>query len=222
MMGRRTLVAALGSAVTVSVAGCAASQEEFEFSASPGTFGESTVSEAGYEKQQTEEIVVERTVDAGGQERDVTVTNYASAYLRRVSVAGSERTLAGAAVFTTPSISFVGQEFNPIADQSNEELVERAADRVESELDGGEIREIERVEELTTTVLGTETTVGVFSAVTEVEGGEIELLIHVTRVKNDGDFVLVAGAYPRALESDERPRLESLFGDVTHPDGDAA
>ena len=220
MVGRRTLIA-VGLAVALALSGCAATQEEFSFSASPGSFTDSAVDEAGYETQGTEELVVNRTVTAGGQERRVTVTNYASTYTRSVELAGQNRTLAGAAVFTTPSISIVGNEFNPIADQSNRELVQRATNRVQGQLDGAQIRDVEFVENRTMTVLDTETTVGVFSATTEVQGSEIQLRILVTKVKHEGDFVLVAAAYPQALAGDERPRAETLFDNVEHEDQDA-
>lgn len=219
MVGRRTLVA-VSLAVAVLLSGCAATQESFSFSASPGTFSDSAVEEAGYDEIGTEELVINRTVTAAGSERQVTVTNYASTYLRNVTLAGQERTLAGAAVFTTPSISIVGNEFNPIADESNRELVQRATNRVEGQLDGQRIQDVEFVENRTMTVLGTETTVGVFSATTTVQGSEIELRILVTKVKHEGDFVLVAAAYPQALASDERPRAETLFANVEHEGDD--
>lgn len=216
MVTRRVAVT-VGVALVLLLSGCAATQEEFRFESTPGTVADDALSEAGYEStEEAESLTVNRTVNAGGQERDVTVVNYASAYAREVEVAGQSRTLAGAAVFTTPSISFVGQEFNPVADQSNEQLVDRAQSRVGGQIDGGGVEDVTFVENRTATILGAETTVGVFSGTVTVNGAEIEMRILVTKVKHEGDFVIVAGAYPQALAGDERPRLETVFDNVEH------
>jgi len=216
MVTRRVPVA-VGLALLILSSGCAATQEEFRFESSPASVSDAALSEAGYETvREAESLTVNRTVDAGGEERDVTVVNYASAYARQVLVAGQNRTLAGAAVLTTPSISVVGQEFNPVADQSNEALVDRARGRVEGQIDGGGIENVRLVENRTATVLGEETTVGVFTGTTTVQGAEVELRILVTKVQHEGDFVVVAGAYPRTLAGDERPRLETVFDNVEH------
>ncbi|MEZ3143426.1 DUF6517 family protein [Halobaculum sp. MBLA0143] len=216
MLARRTVLT-VGVVAMLLLTGCAATQEEFSFESAPATVADDAVSEAGYESTGgPETLTVNRTVDAGGQQRDVTVTNYVTAYTRSVQIGGQQRTLAGAAVFTTPSISLVGQEFNPIADQSNRQLVQRARNRVQGRIDGNRIRDVSFVENRSATVLGRETTVGVFSGTTTVQGVEVVLRIHVTRVKHDGDFVLVAGAYPQTLAADERPRLETVFGAVEH------
>ncbi len=215
MVTRRVAVT-VGVALVLLLSGCAATQEEFRFESTPGTVTDDALSEAGYEStEEAESLTVNRTVNAGGSERDVTVVNYASAYAREVEVAGQSRTLAGAAVFTTPSISFVGQEFNPVADQSNKQLVDRAQSRVGGQIDGG-IEDVTFVENRTTTILGAETTVGVFAGTTTVQGTEVELRILVTKVQHEGDFVIVAGAYPQALAGDERPRLETVFDNVEH------
>ena len=216
MLGRRVTIT-VGLVAMLLLAGCAATQEEFSFESTPATVSDDALSEAGYESTGgPEPLVVNRTVDAGGQERDVTATNYATTYTRSVQLAGQERVLAGAAVFTTPSISFVGQEFNPIADQTNRQLVNRARSRVQGQLDGTRIQDVSFVENRSATILGEDATVSVFSGTTTVQGVEVELRIQVARVKHDGDFVLVAGAYPQALASDERPRLETVFAGVEH------
>jgi hypothetical protein len=216
-MMTRNVAVGIGLALMLVVSGCAATQEEFRFESTAGTVSDDALSEAGYEStEEAESLTVNRTVNAGGSERDVTVVNYASAYAREVEVAGQSRTLAGAAVFTTPSISFVGQEFNPVADQSNKQLVDRAQSRVEGQIDGGGVEDVEFVENRTATILGTETTVGVFSGTTTVGETEVELRILVTKVKHEDDFVIVAGAYPQALAGDERPRLETVFDNVEH------
>lgn len=214
MMGRRKLLATMG--IAVGLAGCSADQDEFMFSSEPGSFASSAVDEAGYEELDQREIEENREVEVGGSTRDVTVTNYAQPYRRDVSVGGEERTLAAAAVFTTPSISFVGQQYNPIADESPRELIDRARGRIEEQIDSGELRDISKESERSLTTLDTDTTVAVFEAVTELDGGPITLRIHITKLKHEGDFVLLAGGFPKQLSSEERPRLERLFTNVEH------
>lgn len=215
MVGRRQLLAGVAG-LTAGLAGCAATQDEYSFSSTPGAFAESAVTESGYTGLDREEIEITRRVEVAGSTRDVTVTNYATPYERQVTLAGSERTLAGAAVFTTPSISFVGQEYNPVADQSPKALLERTSEQFAGQLDGGSIEDIQQVDERTLTVLGSDTTVSVFDATTTYQGSEIPVRILVAKVKHDGDFVIVAAAYPKALRSDERPRAERLFENVEH------
>lgn len=215
MNRRRFIAGAFG--VVAGLAGCSSlNQEEFEFTAAPGQFAADAVEETGYEKLEQQEIVEERTVDVGDQERDVTVTNYATPYKREVDLGGQSRTLGAALVFTSPSISFVGQEFNPVANWSLSKIVENARDQIESELEGSGFSDVSKSEERSATVLGEETTVGVFEAVTDVEGTEVTLRMPVTRVKHEGDFVVVAAAYPKQLADEERPRAERLFGNVEH------
>lgn len=214
-MQRRTLITgALGLAA--GLAGCAATQEEFEFEAEPASFGDAAVSEAGYERVQQQDVVIDRSFEAGGTERDVTVTNYATTYSREVAVGGQSRPLASAVVFSTPSISIVGQEFNPAASENLLDLVARASDQLDDRFEAGSIRDITKVEEQDVTVLETETTMGVFDAVAEIDGSEITLRLLVARVQRDGDIVVVGTAYPQQLAAEERPRAETLFGSVEH------
>lgn len=202
---------------TIGLSGCAATQEKLEYSASPGSFAESAVEEAGYEALEREEIVETRNVEAAGQSKEVTVTNYAQPYQRKLKVGGQQRTQAAASIVTTPSISLVGQEVNPIGKESPAELMDRARGRIESQIDGGEIRDVSKVAERSLTVAEKDATVSVFEAVTEIEGKDITLRVHLTRVKHEGDFVLLAGGFPKQRADEERPRLETLFTNVNHP-----
>ena len=134
-MRRRELCAGAAGLVA-GLAGCAATQQEFEFESTPATFADGAVAEADYESEGTEEVVVERTVAAGGSERDVTVTNHSTEYTREVTLAGTPRSLVVAVAFSSPSMAIVGQEFNPIADESRRELAGRMRDQIAERLDG--------------------------------------------------------------------------------------
>ncbi len=216
-MRRRELCAG-AAGLAVGLAGCAATQEEFEFESTPATFADEAVTDADYEPQGTEEIVVERTVDAGGIERDVTVINHSAEYTREVTLAGTPRSLVAAVAFSSPSMTIVGREFNPIADESRRELAGRMRDRVADRLDGEGPDGLAAVGERDATVLGAATTVGVFEGTVTLEDGERQLRLLVTRVKDDQDFVVTGAAYPAELADEERPRVEALFGAVEHGD----
>ena len=214
-MKRRELCVGIAG-LAVGLGGCAATQEEFEFESTPATFADEAVAEAGYESQGTEEIVVERTVTAGGSERDVTVTNYSAEYTREVTLAGTPRSLVAAVAFSSPSMTIVGREFNPIADESRRELAGRMRDRIAERLDGEGPDDLAAVTERETTVLGTSTIVGVFEGTVVLEAGERQLRLLVTRVEDGGDYIVPGAAYPTELADEERPRVEALFGAVEH------
>lgn len=215
---RRRRFAAGAAGLTVGLAGCAATQTEFE--ATPGRFSTASVDATGYRLADETEVVRRRTVDVGGSQREITVRNHVTAYERDVVVAGSERPLAAATVVTTPSISVVGREFNPVADASLDSLADRAAGRVGDQVAGDGLSDRSSVDNTQTTVLGTETTLGVFEGTTQVGATTATLRLLVCRVSHAGDFVLVGVTYPAALATAERARADTLLAGVEH-DGDA-
>ena len=214
---RRRRFAAGAAGLTIGLAGCAATQTEFE--AAPGRFSTAAADAAGYRLVNETAAVTRRTVDIGGSEREITVRNQVAEYERGVVVAGSERPLAGATVVTTPSIAVAGRELNPVADAPLDSLADRAAGRVGDQLAGDGLEDLSSVGNEQTTVLGTETELGVFEGTTQVGPTTVALRLLVCRVSHAGDFVLVGVTYPAALATDERPRAETLLAGVEH-DGD--
>jgi hypothetical protein len=216
MTRRQTLLAA-GTTMTAFLTGCAATQQEFSFSATPGRVTQQILSDTGYTPDQREEIVQQRTVEAAGQERDVTVTNYLRTYTRSISQSGISRELV-AAVFTSPSISIVGQQFNPLADLELRGLLERTQGRF-SEYGAPQLQEITRSDEFSIQSLSTEATVGVFSAVTDgTPAIDIEVLI--SRFKHDDDYMILRGGYPQSITDTERQRVRTLFENIVHESSD--
>jgi predicted N-acetyltransferase YhbS len=211
---RRRHFAASATGLTIGLAGCAATQTEFE--AAPGRFSTTAADAAGYRLVTETEAVTRRTVDLGGSQREITIRNQVAEYERDVVVAGSERPLAGATVVTTPSIAVAGREFNPVADASLDSLADRAAERVGDQLAGDGLDGLSSVGEEQATVLGTATTLGVFEGTTRVGPTTATLRLLVCRVSHAGDFVLVGVTYPAALATDERPRAKTLFAGVEH------
>ena len=210
---RRKALLTAGTTLTALLSGCGATQQEFSFTATPGRITQQVLSNAGYNPDQQEEIIQQRTVEAAGQERDVTVTNYLRTYTRSISQRGISRELV-AAIFTSPSISIVGQQFNPLADLGLKELLERTQGRF-SDYDAPQLQEVTRSGEFSIQSLATETTVGVFSAVTAgTPAVDIEVLI--SRFKHDGDYIILRGGYPQSVTETERQRVRTLFENIAH------
>ena len=210
---RRKALLTAGTTLTALLSGCGATQQEFSFTATPGRITQQVLSNAGYNPDQQEEIIQQRTVEAAGQERDVTVTNYLRTYTRSISQRGISRELV-AAIFTSPSISILGQQFNPLADLGLKELLERTQGRF-SDYGAPQLQEVTRSGEFSIQSLATETTVGVFSAVTAgTPAVDIEVLI--SRFKHDGDYIILRGGYPQSVTETERQRVRTLFENIAH------
>ena len=210
---RRKALLTAGTTLTALLSGCGATQQEFSFTATPGRITQQGLSNAGYNPDQQEEIIQQRTVEAAGQERDVTVTNYLRTYTRSISQRGISRELV-AAIFTSPSISILGQQFNPLADLGLKELLERTQGRF-SDYGAPQLQEVTRSGEFSIQSLATETTVGVFSAVTAgTPAVDIEVLI--SRFKHDGDYIILRGGYPQSVTETERQRVRTLFENIAH------
>lgn len=145
------------------------------------------------------------------------MTNYLRTYTRSISQSGISRELV-AAVFTSPSISIVGQQFNPLADLELRGLLERTQGRF-SEYGAPQLHEITRSDEFSIQSLSTEATVGVFSAVTDgTPAIDIEVLI--SRFKHDDDYMILRGGYPQSITDTERQRVRTLFENIVHESSD--
>jgi len=216
-LNRRTFVASVGALAGTTIAGCnqIASDEPLEFEATPAQVPDGVLAETGYEENGVDAIEIERSFDVAGDERTVTVTNQQAQYEKTIDaeIELPDR-LPGAAftTLTTPNIEVVGQELNPVADMSNEELL----DRIQSRYDGLENVEIDA--EDTVTVLGETTTRTRFLAETRFGGNSVELYLHVSNpVENDEEFVAGAGAHPRFLSSEESAIL-TMMEAIQHGD----
>lgn len=212
MPRRLRRLGAVGLALALVLGGCVSVQEQYE--ASPATVEEGALAEAGYEAASADRISRTRT-DVRGTDDNVTVVSYVRSYGREVSIAGESRRLAAAVTLSTPSIVVANREFNPIADESPSGLLDRFQGRLGDRF-GGDIGEISRLGARSATVLGTETNVSRFRAVTTVDGRDVPVVIEITRVKHENDFVVVAGAYPERLADAEQSRVETLLAGLVH------
>jgi hypothetical protein len=191
----------LAGAATVGVAGLAGCLdvllgEDLEFEASPGRVPDATLAETGYEHVRTDSRTIERTLEAGGESRDVTATNQHVEYGKQVSVGGMDLGDAHPArfmVLTTPQVSVLGQSFNPIAHLSARQLIafQDGYSNV-GELGGGSDTQV--------TIAGETTSWNTFQTSAQMAGQSIDVLVHVTdAVPLDGDLVVTIGAHPAQL-----------------------
>lgn len=195
--------------VTSGCIGVLTGQEALEVEAAPATVPEDALSETGYERTDKRELAVNRTFEAGGQSREVVVTNHVAQYGRSIDLAVVEQRAAVFVLLSTPEVELLGRTFNPVGDMSNRELLER----VQSSYGRMEIGA--SVGSTTVTALGTETTVEKFSGTARIDGTDLDVYVHVTKIEHEGDFVVAIGVYPQQLPSEEE-RVLTLVRNVRH------
>lgn len=210
-MHRRTAVIVAFAALVVT-SGCLGILDgPVEFSASPATVGDETLDETGYEETSVESSEVTRTYSGLGQSKNVTVTNQIAMYERTVDapVVGEQRAAVFSA-FASPEVNVLEQTFNPIEDYSNRELAELAQEQYSSLSIG------EEVGTRTVSVLGESTEVSKFEGTATLDGGQsLDVYVHVTKVKHDGDFVVSIGIYPQQLDG-EQENVDALLTGLEH------
>lgn len=211
-MNRRHVAALVLVGALVATAGCSfvLGQGPLEFDASPVGVSDAATQETGYELANETTIDFSQNVTRFGQTRRVEVTNHVAIYDRGVDLGPlGEQRAAAFTVFSTPKVAVLGQSFNPVGRLAPAELLAR----VLQDREGLSITEKTGTSE--TTVLGTQTTVHTFAGTQEVEGREVDVVIHVARVEHEGDYVVAVSAYPERLDG-ERERAMRMFGGVTH------
>ncbi|WP_232702101.1 DUF6517 family protein [Halobacterium wangiae] len=210
-MHRRTAVV-VAFAALVATSGCLGILSgPLEFSASEATVGDDALAETGYEEAEVTSSEVTRTFSAAGQSKNVSVTNHVAMYERTVDVLGiGEQRAAVFSTFASPEVSVLGQTFNPIKDYSNRELAELAQQQYDSLSIGDEVGT------RTVTVLEESAEVSKFEGTATLQGGpSVDVYVHVTKVKHDGDFVVAVGIYPQQLD-DEQAHVDALLAGIEH------
>lgn len=213
MTTRRGLMAGMAAAGLAATSGCIGflvGDEPATFAASKATASESGLAETGYEEESVEEMPMTKQFEAGGQTREVKVTNWAAQYHRAVDLGPiGEQEAAVFAVFSTPQVSVLGQTFNPVGRLSNAELVARMQSQY------SQLNDVEEVDSRTVTMLGEETELTKFSATTRMGGADVNVFVHVTKVKHEDDHVIAVGVYPKHLDGEEENVL-ALVKSVEH------
>ncbi|PSQ56906.1 hypothetical protein BRD18_08245 [Halobacteriales archaeon SW_7_71_33] len=210
---RRALVAAVGGLAVLPGCGFITGDEPARFAAEPATVSDTARSDANYEERSVSEEVRTREFSAGGESRSVEVTNQLARYERRVDLGplGSVR----AAVFTaltSPAVEVLGETFNPLADLSEREII----DRFDSEYESVSVDD--RVGRRDAQVLGQATTVEKYDGTAEIAGGTVDVYVHVTKLRHMDDFVVVVAVYPQRL-SDEESNVFRLLSGLQHTGG---
>ncbi|MDF9745205.1 DUF6517 family protein [Natrinema salsiterrestre] len=208
-MKRRTLIAGVGAAGLAGLSGCLGMLGLAEHESSPAGVEAAAREETGYEQTAIEALPIER--DVGPTDETVTVTNHMTKHEKSIDMGllGSRR---GAIfnVLTTPQVSIVGRELNPVGEMSTQELM----DLVRSNYDG--ISNISRVEDSDITILEQTTTKTQFTADAEFDGQSVDVDIHITEaVEADEDLLVTIGVYPQYARDQEEPNIETVTEAVT-------
>ncbi len=209
-MNRRTLLASAGIIATSGLTGCLGVAGLDEHEASPAGIDREVREETGYEQTNIEEIVVEETFEVAGVSEDVVVRNYLTEHEKSIELGplGSFRA-ASFVVLTSPQISILGQEFNPISEMSSDELIEL----LEADFDG--IGNAEKISDDSVTVLDQETGESVYEAEAEIEGTTVDVNIHVTEsVRTANDHLVAIGVYPKQVRQTEETNIAALMDGI--------
>jgi len=179
--------AVVAVALLVSVAGCAQllTQEETAFVANEANVTQADAEKAAYSHNATEWQNVTRSVEAAGQEREVTVSNRAEVFVNR-SVDGSPA--ATVTVVSSPTVTVAGQELNPVAEWSQRDALGEFAGQFDPY---DTITDIEERETREVRMLGTDADMRVFNATLERETGATDdVVVGVVTVEHEGDYVV--------------------------------
>ena len=213
-MWTRRRAVALGVLTVSGLSGCGGAAElatgsgPIERTASPAILAEPAVSDTAYELSSREEQVLRREVSAGGETRTIVATNQIARYEKALNGVGRGSQFV---VLSTPGFSFAGQPLNPIADWTNEELLQSVGPAF------GDLSAVRERATRTEPMLGTDTTVSKFDATATAGGQAFDLSLYTASVVNEGDVVIGAGGYPQAVDSGEAGTVEGFFSAIDHP-----
>lgn len=208
MTTRRSVLAGLPGLLALG-SGCAGvlgGSEALSFEAATAKTKASVASNANYELTGVENLTIER--EFAGQ--TVEAVNRVATYEKtlRIPLVGSAK-LGVFAAIATPAIEVAGKTFNPVGDYDNDQLVQLLQGSYEG------ISDAQEVSSQTVAVLGTDTTVTKYEATATFSGQEIDVNIHVTKVRHEADFVVCFGVYPKRLS--EQRNILSLMSATVHP-----
>ncbi|PSQ29228.1 hypothetical protein BRD03_00385 [Halobacteriales archaeon QS_9_68_17] len=214
-MSRNTHVAAvIGVALLLATSGCIGfvlGDEPLEFEASNATASDSGLEETGYVHEGSESLREKRTIQ--DVDRDVVVEGHANTYAKTDEFLDREQQIAMFATASVPDAEVLGRSFNPLGEMSNEELLDRFQSEMPEQYSGTEftVDESKAVDG----VFGESANVTRFTGTTEFEGREVEVAAYITKVKHDGDWVVMMGAHPTQRPEEEFD-IETLMRSVEH------
>lgn len=215
---RRDVLRAAGAALALGGAGATSGclsavtgSGPLEFTASVASVPESTLESTGFREYQIEPSELTREFTVAGQTREVVVTNQVAQYDKGADVLGQRIRASMFVVLSTPAIEFAGQELNPVGELDTRELARRLLERYDG------VRNLREEGEETVGILGSDTTVGLYTAeATIARGVTTDVRLHVSEaVRAGSDFVVTVGAYPTQL-SGESDDVRTMMRSVTH------
>jgi len=197
----RTAVALAAVAVLAALAGCSTSNQTVSFHYHHrSNASHAALSQSGYQTLATRDYVVhrEKEVDlgVGTAPVKVKVTNWLSLYEKNAARSGGGRRTTGVyVVFSSPTISSSGTDFNPIGNYSNTQIVTKLRDNMNTVMRGQHMRitEIHQVGHQRVVLLGQHVQAAELSAVARTGNASYPVYIHVAKVKDGGDYVVAMG-----------------------------
>jgi len=207
---------------TTGCLGFITGDEPLRFVASNASVSQDALDETGYVSQESQVIYDNRTIEVSGQERQLIIRAHSASYARvdDITVNSSEVEAgetpdasdveANSSAFilvSTPGAEVAGQQLNPLAAASNQQLVERLGSRV------GGLENLEREETSEVTMLGEETNLTTFSAESQDADGQ-DVTVHLATASHEDDVVIAMAVHPVTM--DEREDVETLAEAVEH------
>lgn len=217
MISRRRALLACAGAIPIATAGCldfVTGDGPIERSAKKALPSDSALDETGYEERESGWEEQGDTIEFASVERDVEIDVWTAAYAKTVEI--EEATIEGSAfgLVSTPNEEVAGESLNPLADMSEDEVLEEVKANFGSEYD--DLRDIEREGTETIEILDEDRDVAVYGGTTEHEDAEYEVALYLSLVEHDDDILVLIGAHPKELP-DERENVETLMASVEHP-----
>lgn len=208
MLSTKTLVTVL-VVLSMALSGCAVlTGDGASYEADSMEISESAVSETSFTLERAAWENQSRDVEIAGEERTINVSSHARGYTWN----GNGTESAGMAIISTPKVDVASQTMNPIADWSEEELIDKLADNLE---DQGDLKDIEQEDTYTVDSLGEERTVTEFSATAERNGQEEDVVIHVVKFEHGDDIVIGAAVHPDGQDA-VRDDIETMLNGLDH------
>jgi len=212
-LSTRRRIAAVAVALLLATSGCIGfilGNAPAEFTASNVTASDDALADTGYSLNDSRVIVENRTLDDFG-DREVRVESHANLYTKSDEFLDSRQRVGMFVAVSVPEVEIAGRSLNPLSDMSNEVLL----NEFQSEM-SDEYRDVEFSADGSKSVdgvLGSQANVTRFTGTSEFEGQEVEVALYVTKVKQDGNWVVLMGAHP-TQRPEEEFNVETLLRSV--------
>ena len=212
---------------SVLLAGCLDElfDDEIEAASEPAAVDPAVVDSLGFEHLELDDFGIDETFEIGDETVSLSATSWVSMYGVEEfdpEAYGSdpseiedvdEEHLLGAAVISTPSATFAGQEVNPAGWSDELDLVEQ----FDNELVDGGVDSIEQTDTIPITVLDESVELSVFEADLAVDDVDdtVPVIVYLAIVELEDDFILPAGVHHRSVDAIDD--LIELFEAIEYP-----